>query len=490
MCGFIGLVGVEPVAPALFMGLQTIQHRGQDAAGMGTYDRGHLSLYKDVGRVTDVLNDQALALLPGTSGIGHVRYPTVGASTRTDSQPFMSRRPSMVLAHNGQLTNLRELRDHLLARGIRVVSGCDAEPILGVFGDELLRTRVAQHTTADVHRALEATMRRLKGSYSVVAVLEIDGQETLLAFRDPHGIRPCVYGTRADGAWGAASESVSLDVLDMHVVDHVPAGSMVLLRHGQQPDVRPVLPKTSHHCIFEDIYFARPDSIMQTGRVYTRRWLLGQQLAKEWSARGLEADVVVAVPDTSRPAAQAMAEQLGIANREGFIKNRYSGRTFIMPDQATREAAMRLKLNPIDEIFRGQRVLLIDDSIVRGTTMRRIVQMVRKLEPVAVHVAIFSPPVRHPCFYGIDMPNLEDLVAHRAHVEAPDDPADHLARHFGADSVTFLSQAGLEGVAGDRLCAACFNGHYVVPVDADERGFMVQDRQASGASPHQHESTG
>lgn len=450
---------------------------------MGTWNRGHLSVYKDLGRVGEVFTDPVLASLSGTSGIAHVRYPTVGSSTRNDAQPFMTRRPAIVLAHNGNLVNLPDLEAHLLSRGIRAQSCCDSEPILLVLGDELLRSKVVGHTTDDLVVALRATMERLRGSYSVVAVLELDGVETLITFRDPHGIRPAVYGRRGDGAWAAASESVSLDVLDFTRVGDVPHGSVVILRKGQEPVIREVVVREPHHCIFEDIYFARPDSVMEGSRVYTRRWQLGERLADEWKRKGLQADVVVAVPDTSRPAAQAMAERLGLPHREGFIKNRYSGRTFIMPDQRSREAAMRLKLNPIDEIFRGKRVVIVDDSIVRGTTMRRIVQMVRKLEPLEVHVAIFSPPVTHPCYYGIDMPSTQELVAVRV-MDQPGAPSleERLALGFGADTVTFLSEQGLRDVAGDPICAACFTGRYPVRVDDSERGWIVRDRRPESTS--------
>lgn len=487
MCGFVGLVGVEPVAPSLYLGLQAVQHRGQDACGMGTWDRGHLQVYKDLGRVGRVFTPEILGTLRGNAGIGHVRYPTVGASTRNDAQPFMTQRPAIVAAHNGNLVNLEALYAHLRSRGIRAMSTCDSEPILLLLGDELLQRKVVDHNEDDLVIAARRTMEMLRGSYSVVAVMEVSGRETLIALRDPHGIRPAVYGRRADGAWMVASESVSLDVLDFQRVGDVPPGSMVFLRAGEPPIVREVLVGKPHHCIFEDIYFARPDSVMTGTRVYTRRWELGLKLAEEWAAKQIEADVVVAVPDTSRPAAQAMAERLGIAYREGFIKNRYSGRTFIMPDQGAREAEMRLKLNPIEEFFRGQRVVLVDDSIVRGTTMRRIVQMVRRLEPKALHVAIFSPAVRNPCFYGIDMPSRAELVASRVAPEngsSTDDPAAverYLAGVFGADTVTFLSEQGLRAVAGERICSACFGGAYPVAVDDRERGFIVRDRRPETA---------
>lgn len=480
MCGFVGLVGVETVAPSLFLGLQAIQHRGQDAAGIGTWNDGHLTVYKDVGKVSEVFTDEVLRSLPGTSGVAHVRYPTVGSSTRNDAQPFMTRRPGLVLVHNGNLTNIPELAAHVRKRGMRAMSECDAEPILLILGDELLRSGVVDHTADQLVEALRVTMHRLKGGYASTCMMNLDGKETLVAFRDPHGIRPAVYGRRSDGAWAVASESVCLDVLDFDRVADVPPGTVVLLRKGEEPEVHEVSPKAHRHCIFEDIYFARPDSVMEGRRVYEQRWRLGEKLAEEWKQRGLEADVVVAVPDTSRPAAQAMAESLGLPYREGFIKNRYSERTFIMPDQASRDMALRVKLNPIEEVFRDKRVIIVDDSIVRGTTMRRIVQMLRGLSPKEIHVAIFSPAVRHPCFYGIDMPTRNDLVAHDAGRDG-EDMESALSKRFNASSVTFVSEAGLRAVTGDAICAACFTGEYPVPVKAEEAGFMVSDRQSNGS---------
>jgi amidophosphoribosyltransferase len=225
-----------------------------------------------------------------------------------------------------------------------------------------------------------------------------------------------------------------------------------------------------YNCIFERIYFARPDSQMEEGRIYETRWKLGQRLGEEWRAKGMEADVVVPVPDTSRPAAQAMAEVLGLPYREGFIKNRYSGRTFIMPDPSTRDAALRLKLNTIPEIFEGKRVILVDDSVVRGTTVRRLASLVRQVRPSAVHLAVYSPPVKNPCFYGIDMPSRQELVAARL-------PEDDWASAFGVDSVTFLSPTGLREIAGRPVCMACFDGSYPVPVSAAEEALIVVDRR-------------
>jgi amidophosphoribosyltransferase len=475
MCGFVGMIASEPVAGALLLALQTIQHRGQDAAGAGTWDDRRVHLVKGLGMINAAVPPEAVHTLVGAAGIAHVRYPTAGAtSTAEDAQPFRTRQPGVLLAHNGNVTNMGELTRWLRAEGYVVLSQCDAEPILLTFTWALTRERQAGHTTDDVLRAVREVHARVRGAYSVTVVLEVDGEPTLVAFRDPHGIRPGVYGQREDGAWMTASESVALDVLECPKHGDLPVGAVLVLRAGQ-PEVRLEVPAgPARHCIFEKVYFARPDSRMEDGRVNRTRWRMGRQLAREWAARGLDADLVVAVPDTSRPAAQAMAEELGVPNREGFIKNRYSGRTFIMPDQETRDAALRLKLNPIAEMFEGKRVLLVDDSIVRGSTMRRIVKMLRGLRPTELHIAIFSPPVRHPCYYGIDMPSQAELVAAQ---HAPEALQAALAAYLGADSVTFLSVDGLRGLAGPEACMACFDGDYIVPVSAAERADILAERR-------------
>lgn len=473
MCGFVGIIGSESVASSVMLGLHALQHRGQDAAGLGTVDDGSFRLLKDLGLVSRAV--AAAADFPGRAGIGHVRYPTSGSTaTREDAQPFLTRRPGILLAHNGNVTNVPELARELRSRGLHVLSQCDAEPILLVLAEALTAIRPAGHTADDVAQAVREVFRTVRGAYSVVAALEVDGQDTLIAFRDPHAIRPGVYAQREDGAWIVASESVALDVLGAgdanNDIAHLPPGALLLLRAGQ-PEIRiDVAPGATHHCVFERIYFARPDSRMEEGRVLSTRWKLGRQVAQSIRERGIEVDVVVAVPDTSRPAAMAIAEALGAENREGFIKNRYSGRTFIMPDDAARNAALRLKLNPIPEIFRGKRVLLVDDSIVRGNTMHRIVRMVRRLGPETLHLAIFSPPVAHPCFYGIDIPSEAELIAARM-------DADALAEHLEADSLTYLDEDGLEQVFGPDVCAACFTGRYPVEVTAEERAGIMADRR-------------
>lgn len=474
MCGFVGTIGVEQAAPTVWMALQALQHRGQDAAGVGTFDRGRFHLHKDLGFVTQAVPVAKVDELRGRSGVGHVRYPTVGGNTREDAQPFITRRPGILMAHNGNVTNLAQLIRQLRRRGMHVLSDCDVEVILMVLADELTRIAPSGHSTDDLVEAIGRLMGRVRGAYTVTAVLEVDGRESLIAFRDPHGIRPGVVGRREDGAWMVASESVALDATGFRVDAFIPPGGLLVFRPGEAPVRRTIAERPHRHCIFEHIYFARPDSRMEHGRVNTVRQDLGQRFAEEWEVRGLGTDVVIPIPDTSRPAALAIAEHLGVPYREGFIKNRYSGRTFIMPDQRTREAALRLKLNPIDDVFRGKRVLLVDDSVVRGSTMTRILRTVQPLGATEIHLAIFSPPVRHPCFYGIDMPTQDELVA-AGHNEAELEP--RLRERFGCDSVTYLSHPGLEVLGQDRMCSACFDGQYVVPVSAEERAAIEADRR-------------
>ncbi len=471
MCGFAGLIGVERAGAALSVALQALQHRGQDACGVGTTEGARVHLFRDLGTVANVFGADVVAGLRGQAGIGHVRYPTVGAGVRDDTQPFYTRRPGVLMAHNGNVTNVPELVAWLGARGVHVQSECDVEPILLVFAEALTERRPSGHDTADVLAAVDAVYRRVRGAYSCVAILQIDGRETLLAFRDPSGIRPGAYARGPGGAWCAASETVAFDALGFQRVDDLPPGHAVLLRRDEPPVLHRVAePTAPRPCVFERVYFARPDSLMEDGRVYATRWRLGQALGRELLAQGVQADVVVPVPDTSRPAAQAISETLGVPYREGFIKNRYSGRTFIMPDPDVRAAALRLKLNPIPEIFEGKRVILVDDSVVRGTTVRRMAEMVRTLRPASVHLAVFSPPVRNPCFYGIDMPTHDELVAARV-------PSDEWPRAFGVDAVTFLSVEGLRATVGPDACAACFDGHYPVPVSDAERTAIATDRR-------------
>ncbi len=474
MCGLVGVTGAEHASSVTWLALQALQHRGQDAAGIGSLFKRRFHLHKDLGMVTRAIPAEKVTELRGTSSIGHVRYPTVGGNTREDAQPFVTRRPGILMAHNGNVTNLPELVRQLGRRGMHVLSDCDVEAILMVLADELTRIAPSNHTTSDLTEAVGRLMDRVRGAYTVAAVLEVDGEESLIAFRDPHGIRPGVYGRRDDGAWMVTSESVALDATGFQRQGFVPAGELMIFRGGAEPVVIPCRPRQKKHCIFEHIYFARPDSIMEHGRVNQTRHVLGARFAEEWQGRGFDVDVVIPIPDTSRPAAIAIAEHLQVPYREGFIKNRYSGRTFIMPNQQTREAALRLKLNPIDDVFKDKRVLLVDDSIVRGSTMRRIIRTLQHAGAAEVHLAIFSPPVRHPCFYGIDMPTQDELVAaglDDTQLEAT------LRDRFGCASVTYLSVEGLAAFGGDNMCAACFEGNYVVSVSDGERHAIKTDRR-------------
>ena len=484
MCGFIGMVDSTRVAGPISTGLQTLQHRGQDSCGVFTFDGSRFPGHRGLGLVRDAFAPGEIEALPGGAGVGHVRYPTIGRGVLADAQPFFERRPGVIMAHNGNLTNYSQLRDRLKEHSIHLLSSCDVEPMLCIFAEELMRRRRRNHTTHDVVAALKATFAVVEGAYSAVMVLEVDGQPTLVAFRDPRGIRPGVWGRRGDG-FIVASESVAIDALGFKQVGDLPPGRAMFFRPGREPTLHGLEPAKPSPCVFEAIYFSRPDSVEQGETVYERRLELGRRLARRWQAKGFDVDRVIPVPDTSRPAAIAFAEEVKRPCREGFIKNRYSGRTFIMGDQATRENALRLKLNLIRAEFEGQRVVIIDDSIVRGATMRRLLDLVWAQGPRSVHLAIHSPPVLHPCFYGIDMSTEEELAARRYLADGRAGPldADMLleleqlwAKDLGVGSLTFLSTSDVDDVFSGARCAACFDGVYPLPVPGEQRERIQQDR--------------
>ncbi len=481
MCGFVGLVSASSeVAYEIHVALQAIQHRGQDSAGIATMSaRGtQFPMRRGLGTAAQAIGADDLAALAGPIGVGHVRYPTIGRGKLDDAQPFFARQPGILMAHNGNVTNYAALREGLAERSIHLLSECDVEPALCELADALMRRRNARHTIDDAVGALGEMAERVRGAYSIVAALMLDGEPTLVVLRDAHGIRPAVLGRRADGAWMAASESVALDALGFDKIDDPPAGHAVFLRAGQEPVVRQLFASRPSPCVFEYIYFARPDAVMGGRSVYEVRLGLGRALALRIGDKRLGADVVMAVPDTARPAATAIAEQLGLPLREGFIKNRYSGRTFIMPDQLTRNAALRLKLNTLPSEICGRSVLLVDDSIVRGTTLRRVIGLLRDAGARAVHLAIHAPPVRHPCFYGIDMSTEEELFARRfdGDLEALEAAA---ARELGADSLTYLPVVDMDGVFGGPRCAACFDGCYPEPLSERDREAIAGDRRVA-----------
>jgi len=441
MCGIIGIVGKDDVNQAIYDGLTVLQHRGQDAAGIITCDDGRVYLRKDNGLVRDVFHTRHMRDLRGTSGIGHVRYPTAGCSSSAEAQPFYVNSPfGIALAHNGNLTNAEELKRDLFMEDRRHINTeSDSEVLLNVFAHELHAQGKLRLTESDIFNAVAGVHRRCRGAYAAVVLIIGYG---IVAFRDPHGIRPVVFGKRETpkGAeYMVASESVAMDLLGFKLVRDVAPGEALYVSldgelYTRQCAEHPVYTP----CIFEYVYLARPDSILDGVSVYKARLRMGEKLAdkilRDWTDHDI--DVVIPIPDTSRTAALQLANVLGVKYREGFIKNRYIGRTFIMPGQTLRKKSVRQKLNAIDLEFKGKNVLLVDDSIVRGTTSQQIIQMARDAGARKVYFASAAPPVRHPNVYGIDMPSANELVAYGRTDE-------EVCREIGADKLIFQDLADL-----------------------------------------------
>ena len=465
MCGFIGVYGPEgvDVAPEIYEGLLAIQHRGQDAAGITTFtDTFHVK--KARGLVRDVFTAEDMEVLQGNLGVGHVRYPTVGGGAQEDAQPFHVNFPvGVAMAHNGNVTNFLQLKNcHGLNTGTRLNSTCDLEVILFVFARALSEVvKPGELVTSDaVFHAVGKVFQEVRGAYSVVAVLPDVG---LVAFRDPHGIKPICLGRKQTeaGTWHAvASESVVLDVAGYGDVQDLRAGEALFI-DGSREVHRRVLGKEPHRpCIFELVYFARPDSMLDGISVYKTRIRFGQALAAQWREHGAPTpDVVIPIPDSSRDAAMAMAAGLQVPYREGLVKNRYVGRTFIMPSQSERQSSVKRKLNAIRLEFEGKDVLLVDDSVVRGNTAKRIVKMAREAGAKRVNLAVSSPPLVSPCPYGIDMATkTEFLAAGRTNEE--------IAEWLGADYLLYLDREAMNRAASagnpgvESFCNACFNGEY------------------------------
>jgi amidophosphoribosyltransferase len=467
MCGIVGIAAKTPVNQLLYDGLLLLQHRGQDAAGIVTAEGAKFHMHKGPGYVRDVFRTRDMRGLSGHVGIGHCRYPTAGSAFAAgEAQPFYVNSPfGIVLAHNGNLTNAGQLKQEMFRTDLRHINtNSDSEVLLNVLAHELERAATGPKVDPDtVFTAVANVHRRCRGAYAVVAMIAGCG---LLAFRDPFGIRPLVIGkheTDRGPEWVVASESVALDTLGFRVVRDVAPGEAILLDesggfHNRQCAARPVLSP----CIFEYVYLARPDSLMDGVSVYEARLHMGEQLAAKIARqyRHLEVDVVIFVPDTSRPAALQLATRLGLTYREGFVKNRYVGRTFIMPGQTIRKKSVHQKLNAISLEFKGKNVLIVDDSIVRGTTSREIVQMAREAGANKVFFASSAPPVRFPNVYGIDMPTRTELIA-TGRTE------DEIARHIGADAVIYQDLDALKAAVREanprleRFEASCFDGHYV-----------------------------
>jgi len=417
MCGIAGIVAHQNVNQDLFDALTVLQHRGQDAAGIVTCQGNRLHLRKDNGLARDVFTSGEMLRLKGTMGIGHVRYPTAGCTSSAEAQPFYVNSPfGLTLAHNGNLTNAEELKKQLFMDDQRHINtDSDSEVLLNIFAHELQQLRKLRLSVDDVFNAVSAVHQRCSGAYAAVVMIAGFG---ILGFRDPHGIRPAVFGkreTEQGNEFMIASESVALDVLGFEIIRDIEPGEAVFIEASGQLHTRQCADNTEKMpCIFEFVYFARPDSILDNISVYKARLRMGEKLAEKiqrtWPDHDI--DVVIPIPDTSRTSALQMANDLGVKFREGFIKNRYIGRTFIMPGQQMRKKSVRQKLNPIGLEFNGKNVLLVDDSVVRGTTSQQIIQMARDAGAKKVYFASAAPPVRFPNVYGIDMPAAQELIAH------------------------------------------------------------------------------
>ncbi|KQY51724.1 amidophosphoribosyltransferase [Lysobacter sp. Root494] len=467
MCGILGIVGNTDVAAQLYDGLTVLQHRGQDAAGIATADGGKLRVHKGNGLVSDVFDEDSMQLLQGKFGIAHCRYPTAGSEGSDEAQPFYVNSPyGIALAHNGNLINTDKLRREVFEQDRRNVNTeSDSEVMLNVFAHELDTQKSL--TPEAVFRAIEGVNRRCIGGYAVVvSVLGLG----LVAFRDPHGIRPLVLGKRTKNGtdeYAVASESVALDLLGFERMRDVGPGECIIITaRGELFTKQTAEPQEHTPCIFEYVYFARPDSMMDNISVHKARMRMGQKLGEKILRLRPDHDIdtVIPIPDTSRDAALEIANVLGVKYREGFIKNRYVGRTFIMPGQGQRTKSVRRKLNPIPLEFKNRVVLLVDDSIVRGTTSQQIVQMAREAGARKVYLASAAPPVRYPNVYGIDMPSAEELVAHGR----TDEEVQQL---LGCDWLIYQDLEDLEdAVSGpkhhlEHFDSSCFNGEYVTGIE-------------------------
>lgn len=472
MCGIAGIVAHQDVNQELYEALTVLQHRGQDAAGIVTCEGSRLHLRKANGLVRDVFRTSHMLELKGKMGIGHVRYPTAGCSSSAEAQPFYVNSPfGITLSHNGNLTNAAKLKRELFVEDQRHINtNSDSEILLNVFAHELQRLGKIKLDVTDVFKAVEAVHRRCEGAYAVVAMITGFG---VLGFRDPNGIRPICFGKRETAAgdeYMIASESVVFAAQEFKMVRDIAPGEAIFIQQNGKIDTLQCAEKPQlNPCIFEYVYLARPDSIIDNVSVYKARLRMGEKLAAKILRvkPDHDIDVVIPIPDTSRTSALQLANCLDIKYREGFIKNRYIGRTFIMPGQQERKKSVRRKLNAIDLEFRGKNVLLVDDSIVRGTTSEQIIKLAREAGANKVYFASAAPPVRYPNVYGIDMPAVEELVANNRTEE-------EIQEAIGADWIIYQDLDDLEEAVRKRnpeitkFDAACFNRKYVTGTVSDE----------------------
>ncbi len=448
-CGVFGVYTPDEDAARLtFYGLYALQHRGQESAGIATADNGTLHVRTGMGLVAQVFDEEDLSYLPGPFAIGHTRYSTTGSSRIINAQPFIviGEHGELALAHNGNVVNAADLRREMEEEGHVFTTSSDSEVIARMLVSDPGATWEARFSSV---------MRRVKGAYSLTILLP----HMLIAARDPLGVRPLCVG-KIDGGHVVASETCALDHLGAEYVREVAPGEVVFIDHSGLRSYQAVTPERSAACIFENIYFARPDSVMNGRLLYQQRVAMGVELAREHPA---DADIVIGIPDSATAPAVGYARESGIPFAEGLIKNRYVGRTFIHPDQRIRERGVMLKFNPLREVLEGKRIVVVDDSIVRGTTTPRVVNMLRRAGAVEIHLRICAPPIVSPCYFGVDMASKSELIA--AHRTVPE-----IERHTGADSLGYLSLDGLVRAVGrprDTFCMACFTGQYPIPVQLE-----------------------
>jgi len=443
MCGIFGIFGHDEAANLTYLGLHALQHRGQESAGIVSSDGEALHAHRQMGLVADVFSAEVLAKLPGRLAIGQVRYSTAGVSQLKNAQPFMVEYAGggLAIAHNGNLTNADKLRETLGKRGAIFQSDSDTEAIIHL---------IAHAHAASLEDRISQALNQVQGAYSLLIL----APRKLVAIRDSFGFRPLVLG-RLKNAYVVASETTALDLIEAEFIREIEPGEMLSIDEAGLHTTHPFPPTRLGRCVFEHVYFAKPDSTLFGESVYEIRKKLGRQLARE---QPVTADLVIAVPDSGVPAAIGYAQQSGIPYDVGLIRSHYVGRTFIEPQQSIRHFGVKLKLSAVREVLRGKRVVVVDDSIVRGTTSRKIVKMIKDAGATEVHLRISSPPTRWPCFYGIDTPSRQELIASSHSVE-------EIAKYVTADTLGYLSLEGLGAAVGDRssstFCNACFSGHYL-----------------------------
>lgn len=455
-CGVFGAFSLNsPIHHHIYYGLQALQHRGQESAGIAVLKGSYVNCIKGMGLLLEVFSKENIDDLEGNVGIGHVRYSTIGNSDACNAQPFVANFSSgyMALAHNGNLINALELRKELEDEGRILQTTSDSEIILHL---------IAKYYRNGLVESLVKTIEKIKGSYALVILME----DKLIGIRDKNGIRPLCIGVK-DGNYYLSSESCALDVIGAELIRDVEPGEIVIIDKNGLNSVKVNDFEKKMPCVFEYIYFSRPDSVLEGVSVYKARYEMGKRLAMESS---VDADLVVPVPDSGVPASRGYSFQSGIPIGEGLIKNKYIGRTFICPKQKDREIGVRVKLNVLKELVRDKRIVLIDDSIVRGTTMKRLVSLLKKGGAKEVHVRISSPPVKYSCYFGIDTPTKKELVG--SYMEVKD-----IRDYIGADSLSFLSLEGLrESVGLESICAACFDGKYPMEVPKEGSKYLFEKK--------------